>query len=76
MSDPGDLSFIRVKGQIEIQLSVERLNVVTTATLCATGMAGVTAGDADSCITSQARFYLTGGEESVSTHPLLSYILN
>lgn len=45
--DPSDLSFIGVKGQIGIQLSVERLNPVTKVTFCATRMTRVTSVNTD-----------------------------
>lgn len=47
MCDPGDLSFIWVKGQIGLRLSVERLNPVTKVTLHATGKGGVTLVNSD-----------------------------
>lgn len=61
MCDPRDLSFIRVKGPIGMQLSAERLNPVTTVTLCASRMTRVTWVNADSYIISHADFYLMEG---------------
>lgn len=61
MCDPAGLSFIGVKGQIGIRLSVERLDVVTKVTLCAARMSGVTSMDSDSHIKLNTDFYRTGG---------------
>lgn len=61
--DPSDLSFIRVKGQIGIQLSVELLNRSPRLTLCATRMTRVTLVNTDSYIILHTDFYLMGAEE-------------
>lgn len=75
MCDPGDLSFIEVKGQNGLQLSVERLNMVTKVTLCATTLTRVTSMDTDSYIMSYVDFYLMGGVEQVDFCHLPSDLL-
>lgn len=73
MCDRAGLSFIGVKGQIGIQPSVERLDVVTKVTLCAARMSGAMSMDSDSYIKLKADFYCTGG---VAADHLLPYFLN
>lgn len=63
MCDPCDLSFIRVKGQIGTQLSVERLNPVTKATLRAIRMTWVTSMNTDSILYNALTFM--AGEENM-----------
>ena len=74
MCDPRDLPFIRVKGQIGMQLSAERLNPVTTVTLCASRMTRVTWVNADSYIISHTDFYLMEGGRFISVNCFLVYL--
>lgn len=72
---PSDLSLSGVKGEIGIQLSVERLNPVTEVTFCATRMSRVTSVSTDSYIILCTDFYLMRGEGNVFIFVICVHVL-